>query len=110
MEEIQKFDCLYNKYSKDFKDKTKKTNSWAKVAEKFEITLREAGKRFKNIRTAYGRFLKKAKSVPSGSRRDAVPVPREFENQGWLATYIDHRPTSTNMKQPKQQELQDFHF
>ena len=107
MEEIQKFECLYNKYSKDFKDKTKKTNSWAKVAEKFEITPTEAEKRFKNIRTAYGRFLKKAKSVPSGSGRDAVLVPREFENLGWLATYIDHRPTSTNMKQPKQQELND---
>ena len=105
MEEIQKFDCLYNKYSKDFKDKTKKTNSWAKVAEKLKITPTEAEKRFRNIRTAYSRFLKKAKSVPSGSGRDAVPVPREFENLGWLATYIDHRPTSTNMKQPKQQEL-----
>eukprot|EP00112_Aurelia_sp_Birch-Aquarium-sp1_P015509 Seg3441.6 transcript_id=Seg3441.6/GoldUCD/mRNA.D3Y31 product="hypothetical protein" protein_id=Seg3441.6/GoldUCD/D3Y31 len=105
MEEIQKFDCLYNKYSKDFRDKNKKTNSWAKVAEKFSITPTEAEKRFKNIRTAYGRFLKKSKNVPSGSGRDAVPVPREFENLGWLATYIDHRPTSTNMKQPKQQDL-----
>ena len=63
MEEIQKFDCLYNKYSKDFKDKTKKTNSWAKVAEKFKITPTEAEKRFRDIRTAYGRFLKKAKGL-----------------------------------------------
>ena len=44
--------------------------------------LRVASCKFKNIRTAYEIFLNKKKSVPSGSEKDAVPVPREFANLG----------------------------
>ena len=96
---MQKFDCLFNTYSRDYKEKLKKANSWVKVAEKFNITPSEAGKRFKSIRTAYGRFLKKTKNAPSSSGREEQHVPRDFQNIDWLATYIDHRPTSTKIKQ-----------
>ena len=30
MEEVQKYPCLYDKFSKEFKDKFKKVNSWKK--------------------------------------------------------------------------------
>ena len=30
MEEVQKYPCLYDKFSKEFKDKFKKVNSWEK--------------------------------------------------------------------------------
>ena len=29
--EIQRYECLYNKFSRDFKDKYKKMNCWTKV-------------------------------------------------------------------------------
>ena len=53
-------------------------NCWTKIAEK--LSLAEAEKKFKNIRTACGRYLKKKEAVPSGSARDPVSVPREFAN------------------------------
>ena len=57
MEEVQKYDCLYNKYSKEFKDRNKKDNAWKEVASRFEdLTPSEATKRFKNIRSSYTRF------------------------------------------------------
>ena len=57
----------------------------------------EAEKKYKNIRTAYGQYLKKKKSVSSGSGRDAVP-PQEFTNLDWLANHINHKAsTVTNM-------------
>ena len=31
MSEIQHYECLYNKFSRDFKDKYKKINCWTKV-------------------------------------------------------------------------------
>ena len=68
------------------------------MAEKFDMSPEEAEKKFKNIRTAFGRYLKKAKSIPLGSGRDAVPVPREFESLDWLAGIIGTRPCVSNLK------------
>ena len=96
LEEVQKYDCIYNKCSRDFKNKFKKYNCWVQIATKFDTTPEAADKRFKNIRTAYGRFLEKRKNVPSGSGRDAVPtIPEEFANLNWLSTLINHRKTTS---------------
>ena len=65
MEEVQKYDCLYNKYSKSYKDKYIKINCWTKIGEKFDMSAADAEKKFKNVRTGYGRYLKKVKVIPS---------------------------------------------
>ena len=49
MEEYQKYDCLYNKFSKDYKNTKIRTNCWKKVAEKFKISQQEANKKYKYI-------------------------------------------------------------
>ena len=42
--------------------------------------------------------MKKRKSVPSGSRRNAVRTPAEFANLEWLNNHINHRAeTGTNI-------------
>lgn len=76
MEEVARYECIYNRNSKNFKDKNKKANSWQKFGDKFNLLTAEAEVKFCNIRTAYGRYLKRLKTIPSGSGRDAVP--REF--------------------------------
>ena len=43
--------------------KFKRLNWWTKIGEKFHLNAAEAEKKYKNIRTAYGRYLKKKKSV-----------------------------------------------
>ena len=54
-------------------------NCW-KAIDRREIRLGRGGrKKYKNVRTAYGRYLKKRKSVTSGSGRYAVLSP-EFNN------------------------------
>ena len=40
--------------------------------------------------------IRKAKQVPSGSGRDAVPVPQYFANLGWLKQHICYRKRSYN--------------
>ena len=37
MEEIARYECVYNRNSKNFKDKNKKANSWEKVGEKYNL-------------------------------------------------------------------------
>ena len=105
MEEIQKYDCLFNKFSRDFKDKFKKLNCWKKIGDKFGMTPQDVESRYKNIRTAYGRFLKKSKSVPSGSGRDAVPLPKEFANLEWLSIFIEHKNTVSNLQSNTAEDL-----
>jgi len=79
MEEVAWYQCVYHRNSKDFKDKNKKANYWEKIGEKFNLSAAEAEVKFRNIRTPYGRYLKRLKLLPSGSGRDAVP--REFQNR-----------------------------
>ena len=98
MEEVQRYECIYDKFSKDYKNKYIRLNSWKAIGEKFGLDAPEAERRYKNCRTSYGRYLKKRKSVPSGSGRNAVPTPAEFANLEWLNNHINHRAeTVTNV-------------
>ena len=38
MEEVQKYDCLYNKFSKEYRDKYEKINCWKVIGEKFDLS------------------------------------------------------------------------
>ena len=87
MEQMQKYDCIYIKYSKSYKDKYIKMNCWAKIGEKFDMSAANAEKKIKNIRTGYRRYLKKLKSIPSGSGRAAVPVRKDFASLDRLQQY-----------------------
>ena len=53
MEEVQKYVCLYDKYSRDFKDRNMKVNRWEKVASKFDLTPQQAETKFRNVRATY---------------------------------------------------------
>ena len=80
MEEVvRRYHWVYHCNSKNFKDKNEKANCWEKIGEKFNLSAAEAEVKFRNIRTVYGRYLKRLKTLPSGSGRDAVP--REFQNR-----------------------------
>ena len=46
MEEVQKYVCIYNKYSKSYKDKNINMNCWVKIGKKFDISAADAKKKF----------------------------------------------------------------
>lgn len=54
---MQRYDYLYNKGSKDFKNKYMKIKCWAKIEEVFGITAADAEAKFNNLRSSYTRFL-----------------------------------------------------
>ena len=61
------------------KTKTKRLTVGEKIGEKFNLSAAEVEVKFRETRTAYGRYLKRLKMLrPSGSGRDAIP--REFQN------------------------------
>ena len=53
MEECQKYECLYNKFSKKDKNTKIRTKCWEKVGEKFGIDHKEANKKYEYIRSYY---------------------------------------------------------
>ena len=66
MKEVARYECVYHRDSKDFRYKNKTANFWKKIGEKFNLSAAEAEAKFGNIRTAYGRYLKRLKTLPSG--------------------------------------------
>ena len=42
MEEMQKYDWIYYKFSKDYKNRRTRENAWAKIAKKFVLTSADA--------------------------------------------------------------------
>ena len=48
MEEVQKYDCICNKYSKSYKEKCIKMNCWTKIGEKLNwLSAADAEKKWK---------------------------------------------------------------
>ena len=95
MQEVQKYPIVYDKFRKDFKNVDMKKNAWKKIGEAFGMTDIEAEKKYTNIRSAYGRALRKNKKIGSGSGRNAVNS--DYDYLQWLNVYIDHRETTSNL-------------
>ena len=78
MEEVQKYPAIYNTFFQGYKNKFITMSIWKAIAigEKFVFNAAEAEK-YIRMSTARGRYLRKQKSVLSGSGRNAVPSPTE---------------------------------
>ena len=99
MPEILYYECLYDKFCRDFKDEYNKINGWTKVCQKFEMSALEAEKKFKLLRNDFTRCQKRMKSLPSGSGRDAAVQAKKYESFQWLLLYVDHQKTTANFPQ-----------
>ena len=95
MEEVRKYPVVYDKYCCDFKNPNKKERAWKTIADKFNIqTTVEAKKRYYNIRTHYGRYKKRLKTIASEPGRKPVPKAPDID-LSWLDTYIEPRQTNS---------------
>ena len=56
MEELQRYECLCNKFSKYYKKKQVRDNCWLALGKKFNMTAEEAEKKYKSIRSSYDRY------------------------------------------------------
>ena len=78
MEDVQKYVCLYDKYSRDLKDRNMEVNCWEKVASKLDSTPQQAETKFRNVRT-------------KDTIREASKVFIEFDNLELLPSYVDQK-------------------
>ena len=111
LEEVRKYECLYNKFNKDFKNKFKKYNCWVEISEKCGMSAEDCEKKFRNLRSSCGRMLRKRKFVPSGSGREAVSD--EGVQLDWFSNTIDYENENIEnevvLDQVKSDEDDDCH-
>lgn len=108
MDTIRDFRVIYDRGCTDFKNKEIKSNAWKEVSKKLNnMDISTLMKRYDNIRTVFGRYLKSVKP-PSGSGREDVSLDKKYESLRWLVPYIKHREgTTTNVKRKLMDEASD---
>ncbi|XP_057708856.1 uncharacterized protein LOC130927215 isoform X2 [Corythoichthys intestinalis] len=96
VEEVRKYDHLYNPSSKNYKDCQMASNSWREIAENTGLEVTECMKKWKNVRDKYVRVRKRmaSKNGDPGGRK----VPAFYHALSWLAPHVKHRETETNLK------------
>ncbi|XP_062296542.1 uncharacterized protein LOC134001023 [Scomber scombrus] len=94
IEEVRKYDHLYNSSSKNYKDCQVASNSWREISRNTGLEVVECMKRWKNLRDKYVRLRKKhaTRSGDPGGRR----VPAFYPFLSWLAPHVKHRETESN--------------
>ena len=106
MEIIREFPTIYNRASKDFKERNKKANSWKKIAEYVGQSVEDVKRRYESIRTSFSRYLQKRRGK-SGSGVEDTPLEPKFEHLRWLLSFITTRQSTGNFRKATQQEAQE---
>ena len=79
MEEVARYECVYHRNSRDFKDKNKKVNCWEKIGEKFNLSAAEAEVKFRLRRRFQSTYctqtIKHKSEVKVGSWNSCGAVP-----------------------------------
>ena len=73
MDCIPKYRCIYDKSSRDFKDKKMKRNAWDEIGLSLRTAPVTARTRYDNIRTALSKYLKSLRGRPGAGRDDVPP-------------------------------------
>ncbi|XP_029372282.1 uncharacterized protein LOC115052351 [Echeneis naucrates] len=89
IEEVRKYEHLYNSSSPHYKDCQMTQNSWREISRKIGLDLVDCLKRWKNLRDKYVRLRKKLairRGEPGGGK-----VPAFYNRLSWLAPHVKHR-------------------
>ena len=93
MEEIRNYPVIWNRFTSDFKNKYKKRNAYEAVAAVFSLSAEETERKYNNIRTVYGRYIKRQ---ASGSGREDDINKDIYDKLEWLKPFIKSKGTVTN--------------
>ena len=102
MDIIREYPTIYDRASKDFKDKNKKSNCWKAVAERLDEPVDIVKQHYESIRTQFSKYLR-ARRGASGCGSDDIPLTSKFEHLRWLKTFIISRASSTNLRRMSKQ-------
>lgn len=103
---VRKYPAVYDKSCRDYKIPLKKKNAWKAIGLELSIDWAEAQTRYNSIRTNFSKYIKRQRSIRSGSGIGDVPeIKPEYEHLRWLLTHIQHRRSTTNFKRKPTTEM-----
>ena len=103
---VRTYPAVYNKSCRDYKIPLKKKNAWKEIGLALNIDWAEAQTRYNSIRTNFSKYIKRQRSIRSGSGIGDVPeIKPEYEHLRWLLTHIQHRRSTTNFKRKPTTEM-----
>ncbi|KAJ0065341.1 hypothetical protein NL108_007073 [Boleophthalmus pectinirostris] len=91
IEEVRKYDHLYNSSSKSYKDSQMSNHSWREIGLNLGVDSVECMKRWKNLRDKFVRYRRKIGSGSGDPGGKKVPVFYTF--MSWLEPHVKHRDT-----------------
>ncbi|CAM4310221.1 unnamed protein product [Leuciscus chuanchicus] len=100
IEEVRKYDHLYNSSSAHYKDCQMANNSWKEIAQNVGLDVTDCMKRWKNLRDKFVRLRKKL--APRSGDPGGKKVPAFYHFLSWLAPHVKHRETESNFETKEQ--------
>ncbi|KAJ7986682.1 hypothetical protein DPEC_G00342430 [Dallia pectoralis] len=97
IEEVRKYDHLYNSSSAHYKDCQMANNSWKEIAQSVGLDVTDCIKRWKYKFDSLRKKVAPRNGDPGGKK-----VPAFYHFLSWLAPHIKHRETESNFE-PKEQ-------
>ncbi len=104
MEEIRKYEAIYDKSCKGFQDKRVKANCWKRIAESLGMNMSEAERRYKTIRTAFSRYLSKISGKSGSGTSEVASIDPKYEHMRWLMLFIKSRQSFSNLSTTRLEE------
>ncbi|KAJ8014484.1 hypothetical protein DPEC_G00040710 [Dallia pectoralis] len=96
IEEVRKYDHLYDSSSAHYKDCQMANNSWKEIAQSIGLDVTDCIKRWNNLRDKFVRLRKKL--APRSGDPGGKKVPALYHFLSWLAPHVKHRATESNFE------------
>ncbi|XP_064825835.1 zinc finger protein 271-like [Oncorhynchus masou masou] len=104
IEEVRRYNNLYNTSLKDYKDFTMTNNSWKEIAKTLRVEEQICRTKWKNLRDRYVRQRRKMKGK-SGDAASEIQ-PQILTTLSWLSGFIKHKETKVE-EMDTSEDLQD---
>ncbi|XP_038835833.1 zinc finger and SCAN domain-containing protein 2-like isoform X2 [Salvelinus namaycush] len=109
IEEVRRYNNLYNTSLKDYKDFTITSNSWKEIAQTLRVEEQICRTKWKKLRDRYVRLRRKIKGK-SGDAASGIQT-QILTTLSWLSGYIKHKETKSDYPQAEEmdtsEDLQD---
>ncbi|XP_038854096.1 zinc finger protein 585A-like [Salvelinus namaycush] len=109
IEEVRRYNNLYNTSLKDYKDFTITSNSWKEIAQTLRVEEQICRTKWKKLRDRYVRLRRKIKGK-SGDTASGIQT-QILTTLSWLSGFIKHKETKSDYPQEEEmdtsEDLQD---
>ncbi|CDQ78715.1 unnamed protein product [Oncorhynchus mykiss] len=97
IEEVRRYNHLYNTSLKDYKDFTITSNSWKEIAQTLRVEEQVCRTKWKKLRDRYVRLRRKIKGK-SGGAASGIQT-QILTTLSWLSGFIKHKETKSDYPQ-----------